>query len=406
MGELINLISEQDSQYVNLGSWMKHSILYIATDVFAKGGIQRYSRAQISAARELFPEMEIKVFSLWPPTQNSFEDSIKVDFSGAGINLFQKVFFSLYSIFRILVDQPGVVWINHIRLLPIAYLGLLFSAHSRIILNIYGLEIWSGLRYLEKKALKKPLTIISDSHFSAKYFQEKYGIDQDQLHVIWDPVDTERFAPRRIDKKTLFENYQIPFSQTTLTIMILGRISIESRHKGYDRLIDLMADLREYDIQLLICGDGDDRSNLENKVVQQGLEDRIHFTGSIPEDDLVNIYQLADIFVLVSDRGINRGEGVPLTPLEAAACGKPIIVGNEDGSQEAVREGINGYIVSPREPTQLKERILELYHHPTVRETMGEEARKVILEDFSYDMFKTKLSRVLYKVIGSNNHPG
>lgn len=385
---------------------MKHSILFIATDVFAKGGIQRYSRAQISAARELFPDFEIKVFSLWPPTQNSFEVPFKVDFYGGGINLFQKVFFIIYSLFRILVEQPGVVWINHIRLLPIAYLGSLFSAHSRIILNIYGLEIWSGLRYLEKKALKKPLMIISDSHFSAKYFLEKYGIDQDQLHVIWDPVDTERFAPRPVDKKVIFERYQLPFSQSTLTLMILGRISIESRHKGYDRLIDLVADLMDYDIQLLICGDGNDRKRLEKRVLQQGLEDRIHFTGSIPEDDLVIIYQLADIFVLVSDRGINRGEGVPLTPLEAAACGKPIIVGNEDGSQEAVREGVNGYVVSPREPTQLKERILELYHHPTVRETMGEEARKVILEDFSYDVFKTRLSRVLNQVMESNNHPG
>ena len=262
------------------------------------------------------------------------------------------------------------------------------------------------MRYLERKALKKPLTIISDSHFSAKYFLEKYEIDQDQLHVIWDPVDTERFAPRPVDKKVLFEHYYLPFSHSKLTIMILGRISIESRHKGYDRLIDLMAELREYDIQLLICGDGDDRERLKNRVIQIGLEDRIHFTGSIPENDLVNIYQLADIFVLVSDRGINRGEGVPLTPLEAAACGKPIIVGNEDGSQEAVREGVNGYIVSPREPSQLKERILELYHHPTVRETMGEEARKVILEDFSYDVFKTRLSHVLYQVIESNNLPG
>lgn len=385
---------------------MKHSILYIATDVFAKGGIQRYSRAQISAARELFPDIEIKVFSLWPPNQNSFEIPFKVDFTGAGINLFQKVFFSLFSIFRILIRQPGVIWINHIRLLPLAYLGSLFSTHSRIILNIYGLEIWSGLRYLERKALKKPLTIISDSHFSAKYFLEKYEIDQDQLHVIWDPVDTERFAPRPVDKKALFEHYHLPFSHSKLTIMILGRISIESRHKGYDRLIDLMAELREYDIQLLICGDGDDRERLKNRVIQIGLEDRIHFTGSIPENDLVNIYQLADIFVLVSDRGINRGEGVPLTPLEAAACGKPIIVGNEDGSQEAVREGVNGYVVSPREPSQLKERILELYHHPTVRETMGEEARKVILEDFSYDVFKTRLSHVLYQVIESNNLPG
>ena len=54
----------------------------------------------------------------------------------------------------------------------------------------------------------------------------------------------------------------------------------------------------------------------------------------VHEDDLPKFYRASRIFTLVSDRGKGRGEGIPLTPLEAMACGSPIIVGNQDGSQE------------------------------------------------------------------------
>jgi phosphatidylinositol alpha-1,6-mannosyltransferase len=113
------------------------------------------------------------------------------------------------------------------------------------------------------------------------------------------------------------------------------------------------------------------------------------------EDDLAKIYQLADVFILISDRGKHRGEGVPLTPLEAASCGKPIIVGDEDGSQEAVEEGINGYIVSPKDPDGLKERVLKLYNDPALRSEMGYKARQNIINEFSYQMFRKRHSVIL-----------
>jgi phosphatidylinositol alpha-1,6-mannosyltransferase len=145
----------------------------------------------------------------------------------------------------------------------------------------------------------------------------------------------------------------------------------------------------------LLGGDGNDRPRLERRVSEMGLNKHILFLGSLPEDKLVDVYNLCDLFVHVSDRGYGRGEGIPLTPLEAAACGKPILVGNEDGSQEAVIEGVNGRIVSPRSTGLMSETIRELLLNDESRVRMGMAARTRIEREFGYARFRDQIVRVL-----------
>ena len=57
---------------------------------------------------------------------------------------------------------------------------------------------------------------------------------------------------------------------------------------------------------------------------------------SINEFDLPFVYKSAHLFCLVSEKGKGKGEGIPLTPMEALASGLPIIVGNHDGSKELI----------------------------------------------------------------------
>jgi phosphatidylinositol alpha-1,6-mannosyltransferase len=134
---------------------------------------------------------------------------------------------------------------------------------------------------------------------------------------------------------------------------------------------------------------------LEKRVKDEGLTGRIFFLGSVAERDLVDVYNSGDIFILVSDRGYGRGEGVPLTPLEAAACGKPIIVGDEDGSREAVEDGENGFIVSPRELENIAKAITTIVDDPVLRERMGQYARQRVERDFSYTVFQHRTSAVI-----------
>ena len=370
-------------------------LFYLASDVFAMGGIERYSRYQVQALRELLPGTVLKIYSYNSPQPGGFEEPIEVEHQGGGHGWLAKIRYSLIVSFQILISQPEIIWVNHIHLLPIAYISRIFHRKAIIFLNVYGLEIWSGLKLFEIFSLSRVCNIISDSHFTANYLTQELNIPADRIRVIWDPVDTTRFKPLAVQESSIRLKFGLPDKKSKLTLMILGRISVGSRHKGYDRLIDLMKEIIEEDITLIIAGDGDDRLRLMGRIENEGLIGKVFFTGSVPEHDLVDIYQIPDIFILVSDRGISRGEGVPLTPLEAAACGKPIIVGDQDGSQEAIREGENGYVVSPDNRDQLKRVVLRLYNQESLRIKMGINARKIIEQEFSYQVFKRKHRDIL-----------
>ena len=374
----------------------KMSLVYLASDVFFKGGIERYSRSQIRALRTLFQDSAVHVFSYQAPDENAFEVPFPVEFHGGGSGRFKKGLFSIQVLMRLIRIKPDLIWVNHIHLLPIAYIYRLFCRGQRIALNVYGLEIWSGLSWIEKIALKQVELIIADCHFTAQYVIDEIGLPKDQVHVIWDPVDTERFYPNTANTRAIKSRYHLDGIEDAFILMILGRISTASRHKGYDRLIDLMHGLIDEDIVLIIGGDGNDRERLQARVDDESLRGKVFFTGSVPETDLPDIYQLADVFILVSDRGIARGEGIPLTPLEAASCGKPIIVGDQDGSKEAVQEGENGFIVSPDAPETLKTRVLTLYNDLELRRKMGQRAREIILEDFSFQVFLSRHRDILH----------
>jgi len=349
--------------------------------------------------KELLPDYQILVYSYQPPRDNIFETPFQVDFHGNGSGLLSKLSYSLRVFRDILIKKPDLVWVNHIHLLPIAFFSQLFRRNIKIFLNVYGLEIWSGLKWIEKTALRRADKIIADCHFTGNYVVEQFLIPPERVTIIWDPVDTKRFFPKEGTDQSIYRRYHLPNLDETFCLMILGRISIGSQHKGYDRLLDIMGDLRGENISLVICGDGNDRDRLEFRVLNEGLQDSVFFSGLITEDDLTEVYNLADVFVLVSDRGKSRGEGVPLTPLEAAACGKPIIVGNQDGSKEAVQEGYNGFIVSPEEPEEIKNKILVLYNNNDLKQKMGKNAREYILNNFSLPEFSTKHQKILDSII-------
>jgi phosphatidylinositol alpha-1,6-mannosyltransferase len=308
---------------------------------------------------------------------------------------------------KCIANSPVVIWSSHVRFLPNLLLSRTVAPIASLVANVYGEELWSGLRLpLNRPLLRRMSAILSDCHFSAEFVRRDYGIDPARISVIWDCVDLKRFYPsgRGTD---LLRSFGVPVGNEYRYLLTLGRTEKRSRYKGYDRLLDALASLRDDpEIILLVAGDGDDRGRLERRARDEHLENRVFFLGSIPERQLNDVYNLCDAFALVSDRGKGRGEGIPLTPLEAAACGKPIIVGDEDGSREAVIDGVNGRCVSPSRPDDLRQAILELLLDDAKREEMGRAARRRIEAEFSYEGFRSKTAALLERLTGDHRALG
>lgn len=307
--------------------------------------------------------------------------------------------------FATAVMTSAAIWRPDVILSAIVNFGALLSASARIsgartMLNVYARELWSDLSKSRRRHLARVDRIISDCHFTADYVVHE-AMHPDRPTVIWDPVDTGQFCPAPEDEQVR-RKYGIPARRDSVVILSLGRLSQSASHKGFDRLIPVYAAASRAvpNLRLVIAGRGDDRPRLEALAREHGVAEGVVFTGAIDETDLAAVYRCADIFSLVSDLGPGRGEGVPLTPLEAMACGTPIIVGGEDGSREAVFEGRNGFVISPRDPAAHRDAILMLAQDSNMRQSMALEARRLAVEHFGLERFRRQLGAAIQALPG------
>ena len=92
----------------------------------------------------------------------------------------------------------------------------------------------------------------------------------------------------------------------------------------------------------LLGGDGPDRARLAKKAHDLGVSGQVVFTGMIDENEKVDHYRLADVYVMPS-----LGEGFGIVFLEAMSCGIPVVASKLDGGREALRDGMLGTLVDP-----------------------------------------------------------
>lgn len=366
-------------------------VLYLTLGVFDKGGIARYGRYQVSALRDMLGDDSIDVLSLMAPDDDAFESPFSVRWHGPTSKRLRRIRM-VWRALRLATARPDIIWSGHVNL---ASLGLVLARLSgaKPVLNIYGLEVWSKKRLDAQWGLRRTPFLVSDCNFTAEFVNKEMPWSGRQTYVAWDCVDCTRFKPGN-PKPNVLEKYGLDGDESRYKVLMLGRICHFSRHKGWERLVRVADKLRTSDIVFIFAGDGSFREELQELVQRFQLNGVFKFTGSIDENDLVDIYQYCDLFSLVSDRGEGRGEGLPLTPLEAAACGKAIIVGNQDGSAEAVEDGRSGFAINPFDTDRHADLILALSQDRGLSSVIGESARPRIERYFSYDKFKDQTASI------------
>lgn len=374
-------------------------ILYLTPGCYDKGGISRYSRYQINALRKIKHIKNITILSLLGHDLHSFEEEFNINWSANGNSLINKVIFSLKAFITTIRSRPDVIHIAHVNL---SFLGFLCCklVNSKLILNVYGLEIWSGLKASSTFGFLKCDKIISDCHSTKDYIVNNWEINESTIEVIWDCVDVKKFKVKALDDNIL-KKYSIPSQDSYFNILTLGRLSKTSRHKGYDRLINVFRkiNLKYPFTRLIIAGKGDDLYRLKKIVDNLDIKESVIFTGEIHEDDLCMVYNSSNIFSLVSQKGEMMGEGIPLTPIEAMACGLPIIVGNHDGSKEAVFDNMNGFVINPFDLDKHENCIVSLIEDKSVHKDMSKNSIKIASKYFSFSEFLLKHSNFYKHVL-------
>ena len=144
-------------------------------------------------------------------------------------------------------------------------------------------------------------------------------------------------------------------------MIAVGRLD---RNKNHKTILQAVEKIKDPSIQLVLCGDGEERSVLEKQVKKLDIEKQVHFLGN--RSDMKELYAMSDVFVLASYR-----EGLSRSIMEAMICGLPCIVSDIRGNRDLIEDGIGGYLVGPDDALGMAKRIEELTVDRNRRRIMG-----------------------------------
>lgn len=212
------------------------------------------------------------------------------------------------------------------------------------------------IRFLERQAVRRG-TILALSEYTQKKLN-LVSAGTRVFGVMGHPVDTEKFSPE-------------PESVVCGRIGFVGRF--DDPRKNAALLVDAIQICRQngIDITGILIGGQPDRA-LADRMKRSGTVDQIQTLAYVNNEDLPAILQTLDIFVIPSHQ-----EGLCIAALEAMACGVPVVSTRCGGPEEYVLNEVTGYLVKDN-PTELADRVTQIYTDRILRDRLGKGARRTI----------------------------
>ena len=226
----------------------------------------------------------------------------------------------------------------------------------------------------------KKLICISEYVADQMIADERLGIDQCSIHIMYNCIDTKVFCSRKQKEENIRRKYSI--NNQKRIIVFVGRLC---REKGIEELLKAVKKI-EKDIVLIVVGSNFYKSGIispyEDRLrrISSGMNDRVIFTGYVDYSQIPQYYAAADVVVLPS----MWEEPAGMTVLEAMACEKPVITTYSGGIPEYVGSG-NCILLKRNENIidALVASISEILDNKTLAEEM---ARKSAIQASRYDM--------------------
>lgn len=295
---------------------------------------------------------------------------------------------SFVRIFRKMSKKADVVHI-HVPF-PLADFALLLSGyrgkvivswHSDIVKQKKLLMLYKPfLKYLLNRA--DCILVATEGHIDGSEWLPEY---RHKCRILPYGLNPEKYLNT---EKTPFLTKKAT-SPDCIKIFFTGRLVY---YKGVDVLIKAFRKVPR-NCELFIAGKGVLENELKEKVRKYNIQDRVHFLGFLPEEQLKQAYADCDIFVLPS---VARSEAFGIVQLEAMIYGKPVInTSLPSGVPYVSIHGKTGLTVEPENPRQLAKAITLLCENKSLCEKFGKTAQKRVLTEFN----EKKIIESLYRIM-------
>ncbi|MGZ3693729.1 MAG: glycosyltransferase family 4 protein, partial [Bdellovibrionota bacterium] len=249
-------------------------------------------------------------------------------------------------------------------------------------------RIRARLSFLKSSVFRSAAGIWAVSRFTRNAVHLNCGVALEKVSIVHNGVDCNNFRPSS-RPEALVSSLATQGKKVFLTVARLDD------YKGVDNVILAMKELAGRHPNLIYCvaGAGPDRPRLEELVAEHGLGEQVRFLGKVSDKDLVDYYNLADCFMLLSreDRAAPHVEGFGIVFLEAAACGKPSIAGASGGTADAVEHGYSGWLVDPTDTAAIAARMEQIILDDKMAHQIGANGRARASSQFTWELTCQKI---------------
>ena len=256
--------------------------------------------------------------------------------------------------------------------------------------KLFKLKLVSTLHgvFTDKKiitsAIYRNIKVVACGEIVKKEFVEKYGINEKNITVIKNAI--------KKDESSIIE---IPILKSIpQNIKKVGYIGRLSEEKGINILFEAILSVTKKvnNVVFIIAGSGDLECEIKEKVRLYHMEKTIYFLGY--RSDPQNVIKQIDITILPS-----YTEGLPLTPIESFAQGKPVLATKAGGTIEIVKDGFNGLLCDIGDYRTLANNITRIFSDTNLYQELAKNALTTYENEYSFEIFQKRIISFYKEVI-------
>ncbi len=222
--------------------------------------------------------------------------------------------------------------------------------------------------YMENLLLKKANHIVVICEGLKKELVSR-GYAEEKISIVKNGVDTDVFAARE-KNNDLIEKYDLDGK------CVVGFIGSFFKFEGVSDLVKAFKQVisKRPNLKLMLIGRGEEFEDIENMVKNDGLQDHIIVTGSIPHKEIMEYYSVLDILVYPRKSTRLTELVTPLKPLEAMSMGKAVVGSNIGGLRSLIQDGKTGLLYQADSICALSDTIDRLVSSRQLRDSLGSAA--------------------------------
>ena len=347
--------------------------------------------------KELMENLEVNRFSYFFPKKYqkvAYGAGILTNVNSSFLAKLQVPFFlnSEIKAAKRIIKNNDIKLLHAHWMVPSGFIGVLLKKKFNIplIVTVHGSDLFplknKFFRHLQKTIVENADVVTISSETARKELISRFPKIKNKVIRITMGIDTSIFRQRNV--KNRFVEYK-----NNKIILFVGRLN---EQKGVEYLIKAIQKVKniENSIKLLVIGGGDYKIKLKGIVDELGLKDYVEFLGPKAQKEIVDYYNLADVFVLPSVTSKIGTEALGLVLVEAMSCGTCVIGSSSGGIKEVISDGNNGLIFKEKDSDDIFEKIIRVLKDKKLNKKLRKNGIQYARAAFDWEIISEKFLKI------------